>query len=301
MRVGHVTKHNLHDVSVGFPTGVLTVVTGVAGSGKSTLVHEGLVVQHPDAIVIDQTAVTTNRRSSPSTYTGIMDDIRKLFAKANGVSASLFSFNSAGACPNCQGLGVVYTDLAYMDGLKSLCEVCQGRRFQAEVLAHTLRGHSISDVLEMPAERALGVFTEKGERRVRKVLQALVDVGLGYLTLGQPLSTLSGGECQRLKLATELHRTSAVYVMDEPTTGLHMSDIGHLLGIIERLVETGGSVVVIEHNLDVIKNADWVIDLGPEGGSSGGRVLFEGTPEQLLELETSLTAEHLRRHVGTTV
>jgi excinuclease ABC A subunit len=298
--VEHVTKHNLRDVSVGFPTGVLTVVTGVAGSGKSTLVHEGLVVQHPDAIVIDQTAVTTNRRSSPSTYTGIMDDIRKLFAKANGVSPSLFSFNSAGACPNCQGLGVVYTDLAYMDGLKSLCEICQGRRFQAEVLAHTLRGYSISDVLEMPAERALGVFTEKGERRVQKVLKALVDVGLGYLTLGQPLSTLSGGECQRLKLATELHRTSAVYVMDEPTTGLHMSDIGHLLGIIERLVETGGSVVVIEHNLDVIKNADWVIDLGPEGGSSGGRVLFEGTPEQLLEHETSLTAEHLRRHVGAT-
>jgi excinuclease UvrABC ATPase subunit len=299
--VRHVTMHNLRDVSVGFPTGVLTVVTGVAGSGKSTLVHEGLVVQHPDAIVIDQTAVTTNRRSSPSTYTGIMDDIRKLFAKANGVSPSLFSFNSTGACPNCQGLGVVYTDLAYMDGLKSLCEVCQGRRFQAEVLAHTLRGHSISDVLEMPAERALGVFDQKGERRVQKVLRTLVDVGLGYLTLGQPLSTLSGGECQRLKLATELHRTSAVYVMDEPTTGLHMSDIGHLLGIIERLVETGGSVVVIEHNLDVIKNADWVIDLGPEGGSGGGQVLFEGTPEQLLESETSLTAEHLRRHVGAAV
>jgi excinuclease ABC A subunit len=245
--------------------------------------------------VIDQAAVGVSRRSNTATYTGIMDEIRKLFAKANSVSPSLFSFNSDGACPNCQGLGVVYTDLAFMEGYKSPCDVCEGHRFTAEVLAYELRGSSISDVLAMTTEEALEFFPEP---RIRKVVQALNDVGLGYLKLGQPLNTLSGGECQRLKLATELHKKSSIYVMDEPTTGLHMSDVGHLLEIIERLVNQGNSVIVIEHDLDVIRNADWIIDLGPDAGSAGGQVVFEGTPVQLIENGNSLTAEHVRRDVA---
>ncbi|MGI5150805.1 ATP-binding cassette domain-containing protein [Plantactinospora sp. CA-294935] len=297
---GHLTVtaaevHNLRNVTVDIPTGMLVVVTGVAGSGKSTLINNVFVGQHPEAIVIDQSAVGASIRSSPATYTGLLDPIRQLFSKANGVPAGLFSFNSKGACPNCQGLGVIYTDLAFMDGLKSVCEVCEGRRFSEDVLEHKLRGKSISDVLRMPASEALEFFPEK---KLRTILQAVNDVGLGYLQLGQPLSTLSGGECQRIKLATELHKGGTIYVMDEPTTGLHMSDIQHLLDIVERLVGGGNSVVVIEHNLDVIKNADWIIDLGPEGGSQGGTVLFEGTPAQLLDARNSYTAEYLRRDVG---
>ncbi|MBM7168723.1 excinuclease ABC subunit UvrA [Streptomyces sp. G44] len=289
------TSHNLKNVTVGFPTGVLTVVTGVAGSGKSSLVNDEFVNRYPDAIVIDQSAVTTSRRSNAATYTGLMDPIRKLFATANKVSASLFSANSKGACPNCQGLGVLYTDLAFMDTLKSVCEVCRGRRFSEDVLGHRLRGKSISDVLEMTTAEAADFFTEP---KLRPVLHALNEVGLDYLRLGQPLSTLSGGECQRLKLAADLHRVGSVYVMDEPTTGLHMSDVHRLLGIIERLVDQGNTVIVIEHNLDVVRNADWIIDLGPEGGGGGGNILFEGTPADLLKTPDSHTAEHLRRELS---
>ena len=292
---GHLTVknanlHNLKNVTVDIPTGVLTVVTGVAGSGKSSLINDVFLEQYPDAIVIDQSRVTANSRSAPATYTGIMDDIRKAFAKASGVSASLFSFNSEGSCPECSGLGVIYTDLAFMEGMTSVCELCEGKRFKAEVLEHHLRGQSIDDVLEMTAEAALAFFTEK---KIHAVLQAMNDVGLSYLKLGQPLSTVSGGEGQRLKLATELHKKGSVYVMDEPTTGLHLSDIGMLMRLIDRLVDSGNTVILIEHHLDVIRQADWLIDLGPEGGSAGGEVLFEGPPQDLKGCERSLTAGFL--------
>ncbi len=283
--------NNLQNVSVNIPTGVLTVITGVAGSGKSSLINEVFQHQHPDAIVIDQSAVGVNSRSNPATYTGILDDVRKAFASANKVQASLFSFNSKGACENCQGLGVVYTELSFFDSVKSPCEVCGGKRFKDEVLAYKLNGKSISDVLAMNIQQALEYFELK---EVVKKLQAMSDVGLDYLSLGQPLSTLSGGECQRIKLASELHKKGSIYIMDEPTTGLHMSDIGHLMQVIDRLVDTGNTVVVIEHNLHVIKNADWIIDMGPEGGSKGGKVMFEGTPKELLKAKQSLTSEYLR-------
>ncbi len=289
--IANARANNLQNVSVAIPTGVLTVVTGVAGSGKSSLIHYSFLPQWPDAIVIDQSAVGVSSRSNPATYTGIMDDIRKAFATANKVSPSLFSFNSKGACETCQGLGVIYTNLAFMDEVKMPCETCGGKRFKDEVLAYTLDGKSISDVLGMPVHEALAFFT--GKEIVRR-LQALRDVGLDYLTLGQPLSTLSGGECQRIKLAGELHKKGSIYVMDEPTTGLHMSDISHLLAIMNRLVDTGNTVIVIEHNLDIIKNADWIIDMGPEGGNKGGAVMFEGTPQQLLHAANSLTSAYLR-------
>ncbi|MBB6016180.1 ATP-binding cassette domain-containing protein [Deinococcus radiopugnans] len=290
LSVQNATLHNLKDVSVAIPTGVLTVVTGVAGSGKSSLINGVFLAQHPDAIVIDQSRVTANSRSAPATYTGIMDDIRKAFARANGVSPALFSFNSEGSCPECSGLGVIYTDLAFMEGMTSVCEVCEGRRFKEEVLAYHLRGHSIADVLEMTAEGALAFFPEK---KIRAVLQAMNDVGLGYLKLGQPLSTVSGGEGQRLKLAGELHKRGSVYVMDEPTTGLHLSDIGMLMRLIDRLVDGGNTVLLIEHHLDVIRQADWVIDLGPEGGGAGGEVLYAGPPQGLKTCARSLTGPFL--------
>lgn len=293
MTIRNARLHNLKNLTVNIPTGVLTVVTGVAGSGKSTLINDIFLNQHPDAIVIDQSRVTANRRSAPATYTGIMDDIRKAFAKANQVSASLFSFNSAGSCPNCNGLGVVYTDLAFMEGIVSTCEVCEGKRFKAEVLAYPLRGKSIGDVLDMTVEDALDFFTEKTEKQVNAVLRAMNNVGLGYLRLGQPLSTLSGGEGQRLKLATQLHKQGSVYVMDEPTTGLHLSDISLLMGINDRLVDAGNTVILIEHHLDVIRQADWIIDLGPEGGSAGGEVMFEGPPYALKRCEHSITAQFI--------
>ncbi|GAA0380943.1 excinuclease ABC subunit UvrA [Paenibacillus motobuensis] len=282
--------HNLNHVNVDIPKGVLTVVTGVAGSGKSTLINEVFLQQHSDAIVIDQAAVGTSTRSNPATYTGIMDDVRKAFASANKVNAGLFSFNSKGACENCQGLGVVYTELAFMETVKTPCEVCGGKRFKEEVLDYKLNGKSIADVLAMTVQDALDFFEIK---EVVRKLQALSDVGLDYLTLGQPLSSLSGGECQRIKLASELHKKGSIYVMDEPTTGLHMSDITHLLAIMNRLVDTGNTVIVIEHNLDIIRNADWIIDMGPEGGSNGGQVVFEGTPKQLLNAKDSLTSKYL--------
>ncbi len=288
--VRNATLHNLRNLSVDIPTGVLTVVTGVAGSGKSTLINDIFCAQHPDAIVIDQARVTANSRSAPATFVGIMDPIRQAFAKANNVSPSLFSFNSEGSCPGCNGLGVTYTDLAFMDGYLEQCELCEGKRFKEEVLAYTLRGRSISDVLNMTAEEALDFFTES---KVRPVLQTLNDVGLSYLRLGQPLSTVSGGEGQRLKLATELHKKGSVYVMDEPTTGLHLSDIGLLMGIIDRLVDARNTVVLIEHHLDVIRQADWIIDLGPEGGSAGGELLYAGPPRGLADCAASITARYL--------
>lgn len=286
--------NNLRNVSVHIPKGILTVVTGVAGSGKSSLIHQVFLSQHPEAIVINQSAVGTSTRSNPATYTGIMDHVRKAFAEANKVSPSLFSFNSKGACENCQGLGVIYTDLAFLDGIKTPCEICGGKRFKEEVLAYKLNGTSIFEVLEMTVEQALEHFDIK---EVVHKLQTMRDVGLDYLTLGQPLSTLSGGECQRIKLASELHKKGSIYVMDEPTTGLHMSDVGHLLALMNRLVDGGNTVIVIEHNLDIIKNADWIIDLGPEGGKHGGEIIFEGTPLQIINSPRSLTGKYVKESI----
>lgn len=288
--IAHATINNLKNVSVNIPTGVLTVITGVAGSGKSSLINEAFLRQHREAVVIDQSSVGTSSRSNPATYTGIMDDVRKAFAAANNTDAGLFSFNSKGACSNCQGLGVTYTDLGFLEGVKLPCEVCGGKRFKDEVLAYTLNGKSIADVLGMTIHQALEFFKLK---EVLPKLQAMSDVGLDYLTLGQPLSTLSGGECQRIKLASELHKRGSIYVMDEPTTGLHLSDIGRLLTIMNRLVDGGNTVIVIEHHLDVIRNADWIIDMGPEGGNKGGMVIFEGTPRELLGAKHSLTSQYL--------
>lgn len=290
LRLSKVSINNLKNVSVDIPVGVFTAVTGVAGSGKSSLINEAFVPAFPEAIVIDQSAVGVSSRSNPATYTGIMDDVRKAFAKANKVDAGLFSFNSKGACENCQGLGVVYTDLSFFDTVKSPCEICRGKRFKDEVLSHKLNGKSIADVLDMTVKQALEFF-ELPE--VKRKLQAMSDVGLGYLTLGQPLNTLSGGECQRIKLATELHKEGSIYVMDEPTTGLHMSDVGHLLEIINSLVDAGNTVIVIEHNMNVVRNSDWIIDLGPEGGSRGGQVIFEGTPAELKKAKQSITSQFI--------
>ncbi|MDN0198626.1 excinuclease ABC subunit UvrA [Streptomyces sp. S.PNR 29] len=286
-------RHNLRDVTVEFPTGVLTAVTGVAGSGKSTLVAE-FTDAHPDAVVVDQSSIGISARSTPATYLGIMDTVRRIFARETGTDPGLFSFNSAGACGTCEGRGIIHTDLAFMDPVTTTCHDCEGRRFKEEVLRLTVGGRSIADVLELTADQALGFFDDAG---VRRRLRALRDVGLTYLTLGQPLSTLSGGERQRIKLATRLHRTGAVYVLDEPTTGLHMADVAGLVALLDRLVDAGNTVIVVEHNLDVIARADWVIDLGPDGGRDGGRVVFEGTPRQLALADGTFTGEHLRRTV----
>jgi excinuclease UvrABC ATPase subunit len=291
LEIKHAKLNNLRDVSVSIPRGVLTAVTGVAGSGKSSLIQGSLPVAYPDTVIIDQTLARGSRRSNTATYTGILDNVRKAFAKANKVDASLFSANSKGACPDCNGLGVIYTDLAHLDPMVTVCETCQGKRFTEEVLRHKLRGRSISDVYEMSVADAASFFTEPA---IAKILQGLVDVGLGYLTLGQPLSTLSGGERQRLKLAAELGKSGNIYVLDEPTTGLHMNDVDTLIGLFDRLVDAGSTVIVIEHNLDVISRADWVVDLGPGAGHEGGRVVFEGSPAALAKHKTSLTGQHLR-------
>jgi excinuclease UvrABC ATPase subunit len=286
--------HNLQDVSVDVPLGVLVAVTGVAGSGKSSLIHGCMPRTDPSVTVIDQSGIRGSRRSNPATYTGILDPIRKAFAAANGVKASLFSANSEGACPACNGLGMIYTDLAFMADVASVCEVCEGRRFTDEVLGYRLRGHNIVEVLAMSIEEAGAFFTE---RAVRVMLDRLADVGLGYVSLGQGLDTLSGGERQRLKLAIEMSSDTEVYVLDEPTTGLHMQDVDNLIGLLDRLVDSGRTVIVIEHNLDVIARSDWVIDLGPGAGHDGGRVVFEGRPAELVRADGSLTGLYLQRRL----
>jgi excinuclease ABC A subunit len=291
--IEHATVHNLKDVTVAIPTGVLTSITGVAGSGKSSLIRDVFVRKHPEAIFVDQSAIAASSRSTPATYLGLMDPIRKLFAKTTGESPGLFSFNSAGACKQCEGRGVIITEVAYMDPVTTHCDACDGRRFSDEVLAHTLGGKSIADVLEMTAEEALKFFAEKA---LHTRLRTMNEVGLDYLSLGQAMSTLSGGERQRIKLATQLQNTGTVYVLDEPTTGLHMSDVDTLLALMDGLVDRGNTVIVIEHNLDVVAHSDWVIDLGPDGGKDGGEVVFTGTPVALLEHPTSLTGEYLRKY-----
>lgn len=292
--IENATANNLKNISVHIPKRVLTVITGVAGSGKSSLIHAEFLRRTPEAIVIDQSAVHTSIRSTIATYTGIMNDIRNRFAKANRQSASLFSSNSRGACQDCQGIGFLYTDLAFMDGVKTTCPTCGGRRFQEEVLSYTWQGKSICEVLDMTIREALPFFEHEP---FSKQLQALNEVGLHYLTLGQPLSTLSGGECQRVKLAGELHKKGRVYVMDEPTTGLHMADVDHLLAILNRLVDNGSTVIVIEHNIEVIRQADWIIDLGPEGGRRGGEVIFTGLPLQLMVDRRSLTGKYVKQSI----
>ncbi|MER6582479.1 excinuclease ABC subunit UvrA [Nonomuraea sp. NPDC001023] len=282
--------HNLDHLTLDIPAGVLTCVTGVAGSGKSTLVGEVFTAQHPGAVVVDQGAVNVSARSSPASFIGVLDPIRRLFARATGTEAGLFSSNSTGACPACEGRGVIHTDLAFMDPVTAVCEMCGGTRFNPEVLRHRLRGHTIVDVLALTAEQAAAFFTEPA---IRDRVTSLVDVGLGYLTLGQPTSTLSGGERQRMKLAGELTKTGAVYVLDEPTTGLHLSDVATLIDLLDRIVDAGNTVIVVEHHIEVVKRADWVIDLGPGGGRHGGRLMFQGTPADLLTASGSRTAEHL--------
>ncbi|QCB92623.1 ATP-binding cassette domain-containing protein [Cellulomonas shaoxiangyii] len=293
LRVEHATLHNLHDVTVEIPTGVLVAVTGVAGSGKSSLVRGVLPRQHPDAVVVDQATTRGSRRSNPATYTGMADHVRKAFAKANGVKPALFSANSEGACPACNGLGIIYTDLGTLEPMKSPCETCGGRRFTEEVLGLTLRGRSIADVLEMSVADAREFFTERAEKPIAAILSALDAVGIGYLTLGQPLSTLSGGERQRLKLAIELGSPADLYVLDEPTSGLHMADVDRLIALLDRFVDAGSTVVVIEHNLDVVSRADHVLDMGPGAGSEGGTVVFSGPPAALVDADTSLTGRAL--------
>ncbi|MFD5320734.1 ATP-binding cassette domain-containing protein [Streptomyces sp. NPDC127098] len=295
------TTNNLRDVDVDIPLGVLTVVTGVAGSGKSSLLHGSLAGRPGEGVVaIDQAPIRGSRRSNPATYTGLLDPIRKAFAKANGVKPALFSANSEGACPNCNGAGVVYTDLAMMAGVATPCEECEGKRFQAAVLEHHLGGRDISEVLAMSVAEAEEFFGA-GEARTpaaHAVLGRLVDVGLGYLTLGQPLTTLSGGERQRLKLATHMAEKGGVYLLDEPTTGLHLADVEQLLGLLDRLVDSGKSVIVIEHHQAVMAHADWIIDLGPGAGHDGGRIVFEGTPADLVAARSTLTGQHLAAYVG---
>lgn len=300
LEIRGATSHNLRDVDVDIPLGVFCVVTGVAGSGKSSLVH-GSIPAGAGVVSIDQGAIRGSRRSNPATYTGLLDPIRKAFAKANGVKPALFSANSEGACPNCNGAGVIYTDLAMMAGVATTCEECEGKRFQASVLDHHLGGRDISEVLAMSVTEAEEFFGA-GEARTpaaHAILGRLADVGLGYLSLGQPLTTLSGGERQRLKLATHMAEKGGVYVLDEPTAGLHLADVEQLLSLLDRLVDSGKSVIVVEHHQAVMAHADWIIDLGPGAGHDGGRIVFEGTPADLVAARSTLTGEHLAAYVGT--
>ena len=292
-------RHNLQDVDVDIPLGVLCVVTGVAGSGKSSLIH-GSVPAGAGVVTVGQGAIKGSRRSNPATYTGLLEPIRKAFAKANGVKPALFSANSEGACPNCNGAGVIYTDLAMMAGVATTCEVCEGKRFQAAVLEYELGGRNIADVLAMSVTEAERFFADGDARTpaAHAVLRRLADVGLGYLRLGQPLTTLSGGERQRLKLATHMADKGGIYVLDEPTTGLHLADVENLLGLLDRLVDAGTSVIVIEHHQAVMAHADWIVDLGPGAGHDGGRVVFTGTPADLVAARSTLTGEHLAAYVG---
>ena len=299
LEVRGASTHNLQDVDVDIPLGVLVVVTGVAGSGKSSLIH-GSVSGRDGVVSVDQAAIRGSRRSNPATYTGLLDPIRKEFAKANGVKPALFSANSEGACPSCNGAGVIYTDLAMMAGVATTCEECEGKRFEASVLEYHLGGRDISQVLAMPVTEA-GEFFGTGEARTpaaHKILDRLADVGLGYLSLGQPLTTLSGGERQRLKLATRMAEKGGVYVLDEPTSGLHPADVEQLLGLVDRLVDSGKSVIIIEHHLAVMAHADWIVDLGPGAGHDGGRIVFEGTPADLVAARSTLTGEYLAAYAG---
>ena len=301
LEIRGASANNLQDVDVDIPLGVLVVVTGVAGSGKSSLIHSSMTDHRPDGVVsIDQSPIRGSRRSNPATYTGLLEPIRKAFAKANGVKPALFSANSEGACPTCNGAGVVYTDLAMMAGVATVCEECEGKRYQAEVLEYRFGGRDIAEVLAMPVDEAEAFFAD-GQARIpaaHRILSRLSDVGLGYLSLGQPLTTLSGGERQRLKLAVAMAEDGGVYVLDEPTTGLHLADVEQLLGLLDRLVEAGKSVVVIEHHQAVMAHADWIVDLGPGAGHDGGRVVFEGTPADLVAARSTLTAQHLAEYVG---
>ncbi|TMR35561.1 ATP-binding cassette domain-containing protein [Actinomadura geliboluensis] len=299
LEIRGAATHNLQDVDVDIPLGVLVVVTGVAGSGKSSLIN-GSVAGRDGVVTVDQAPIKGSRRSNPATYTGLLDPIRKAFAKANGVKPALFSANSEGACPNCKGAGVVYTDLAMMAGVATTCEECEGKRFQAAVLEHHLGGRDIAEVLAMPVTEAEEFFGA-GDARIpaaHKILQRMADVGLGYLRLGQPLTTLSGGERQRLKLATHMGDKGGVYVLDEPTTGLHLADVEQLLGLLDRLVDSGKSVIVIEHHQAVMAHADWIIDLGPGAGHDGGRIVFQGTPADLVADRSTLTGRHLAAYVA---
>ncbi len=298
LEVRGASTNNLRDVDVDLPLGMLCVVTGVAGSGKSSLIN-GSVADRDGVVVIDQAAIRGSRRSNPATYTGLLEPIRKAFAKANGVKPALFSSNSEGACPGCNGAGVIYTDLGVMATVESTCEECDGKRFQATVLDYRLGGQNIAEVLAMPVTEAEQFFGdgEAATPAAHKILARLVDVGLGYMTLGQPLTTLSGGERQRIKLAAQMADKGEVYVLDEPTTGLHLADVENLLGLLDRLVDSGKSVIVIEHHQAVMAHADWIIDLGPGAGHDGGKVVFEGTPADLVDQRSTLTGEHLAVYV----
>jgi excinuclease UvrABC ATPase subunit len=299
LEIRDATTHNLHDVSVDIPLGVLVVITGVAGSGKSSLVH-GSIPTGGDVVLVDQSPIRGSRRSNPATYSGLLEPVRKAFAKANSVKPALFSANSEGACPSCNGAGVIYTDLAVMAGVAVTCEECEGKRFEPSVLKYRLGGRDISEVLAMSVDDAKEFFGagKAHTPAAHAVLERLSDVGLGYLTLGQPLTTLSGGERQRLKLATRLGDKANVYVLDELTAGLHLADVEQLLGLLDRLVDAGKSVIVIEHHQAVMAHADWIIDLGPGAGHDGGRVVFEGTPADLVAGRSTLTGEHLATYVG---
>jgi excinuclease ABC A subunit len=301
LEIRGASANNLRDVDVDIPLGVLVVVTGVAGSGKSSLIHSSMTRHVDDGIVsIDQSPIRGSRRSNPATYTGLLEPIRKAFAKANGVKPALFSANSEGACPTCNGAGVVYTDLGMMAGVATVCEDCEGKRYQAEVLEYRFGGRDIAEVLAMPVTEAEEFFGD-GEAKLpaaHRILARLADVGLGYLSLGQPLTTLSGGERQRLKLAAAMAGDGGVYVLDEPTSGLHLADVEQLLGLLDRLVDGGKSVVVIEHHQAVMAHADWIVDLGPGAGHDGGRIVFEGTPADLVAARSTLTGRHLAEYVG---
>jgi excinuclease UvrABC ATPase subunit len=300
LEIRGATTHNLRDVNVDIPLGVLVVITGVAGSGKSSLIH-GSVSGRDGVVSIGQGAIRGSRRSNPATYTGLLDPIRNAFAKANGVKPALFSANSEGACPNCNGVGVIYTDLAMIASVATACEECEGKRFEASVLDYHLGGRDISEVLAMSVTEA-GEFFGTGEARTpaaHAILKRLADVGLGYLTIGQPLTTLSGGERQRLKLATHMAEKGGVYILEEPTAGLHLADVQQLLGLLDRLVDSGKSVIVIEHHQAVMAHADWIIDLGPGAGHDGGRIVFEGTPADLVAARSTITGEHLAAYVGS--
>jgi excinuclease UvrABC ATPase subunit len=299
MKVRGARTHNLQNVSVDIPLGVLVVVTGVAGSGKSSLI-DGSVCGREGVVSVDQAAIRGSRRSNPATYTGLLDPIRSAFAKANGVKPALFSANSEGACPACNGAGVIYTDLGMMAGVTTICEECEGRRFQSSVLEYRFGGRTIAEVLDMSVEEGVS-FLGSGQAQTpaaHAILRRMADVGLGYLRLGQPLTTLSGGERQRLKLATHMGEEGGVYVLDELTTGLHLADLAPLLALLDRLVDSGKSVIVIEHHLSVMAHADWIIDLGPGAGRDGGRIVFEGTPADLAAKKSTLTGEHLAAFIG---